>query len=405
MIKARNQFIRYALCAVFVLLLVLLAVINGVNFTMAAQDADELTLRLCRSGEGEAFSGARAGMGKTGRPVRMGPMGPDSPEMAASLRFFTFAFDGEGNARRVDYSIAAVSEEEALSWARSLLGEGETGWTGGSYRYRVYEDASGQTLVTVIDQGRELLPSYRILAISGAGLVLCMLLSLLALRLIGRRLFQPLEEADRKQKLFIAEAEREFKVPLTVVSASTELLESAGGENEQTRAIHRQVRRMSALVKDLGALKVFDEEALSLTRFDLSSLAQAAADAARPQFEERHITFVMAPGDHIMVQGDCDALSDLMVELVENALKFSLSRAQITVTQRENRVVIEASNDTNLPAGSAEAVFDRFTRLENARDVPGSGLGLARVKDIARAHNARVSASVADGLFTLRINL
>ena len=63
------------------------------------------------------------------------------------------------------------------------------------------------------------------------------------------------------------------------------------------------------------------------------------------------------------------------------------------------------SNDTDLPPKSVEQVFDRFTRLDNAEGVPGAGLGLSHVKEIVRAHNGRISAKVADGVFSVRVSL
>ena len=64
-----------------------------------------------------------------------------------------------------------------------------------------------------------------------------------------------------------------------------------------------------------------------------------------------------------------------------------------------------ATNDTNLPDGTVDQVFDRFTRLDNAKDIPGAGLGLSHVKEIVKAHNGRASAKVEYGVFTLRISL
>ena len=398
--KARKRFVGFALLALFAVLGMLQGIINGINFTMAADDADRITQMLA---EGRGAFPAALEQQRI-RDRRMGPMGPDSPEMAFSVRYFAFAFDGEGNAERLAWSISAVDEEEARAWAESLSGERETGWTRMTYRYRVYRQ-NGRTVVIVIDQGREMLPSYRILLISGLGLAAGMLVCWAALLFAGRKVFQPLEEADRRQKRFIAEVEKEFKLPLTVMSANVELIERAGGETEQTRSIGRQVRRMAELVKDLGSMGLFEESDLSRSRVDLAALAQAAADAARPGFEEdgRAFTLNAAPG--IWLEGDAEALGDLLAELLENARKFASTWARLEIGQSGGRVRIAAANDTSLPAGQCDEVFDRFTRLANAAGAPGHGLGLAHAKDIARAHNGRVSAAVENGVFTVQISL
>ena len=422
MSKTRKRFVIFATLCVFVLLFVLLGIINGVNFTMASGDADQLTEMLAQQ-QGTFGNPALPAPDLQGFtppegvnlpegvnppedffPGFMGPMGPDSPEMKSSLRYFTFAFDKEGNAECIALQISAVTEEEALAWANSLRKENKTGWTRATYRYRVYK-IDGRKYVTVIDQGRELLPCFRILLISGIGLIVGMAASYIALMYIGKRLFQPLEEADRKQKRFIAEAEKEFKVPLTIINANTEIMERETGETEQTQSINRQVKKMIGLVKNLSTVGVFDEKELSMLRCDLSALAQAAGDAVRNQFEEKGCRLTIAADQPVTVMGDSEAMNDLISELMDNQLKFASSWAELKVGQEDGHCVITASNDTDLPGGNLDQVFDRFTRLENADSVPGAGLGLSHVKEIVQAHNGRVSAKAADGKFLLRVIL
>ena len=83
----------------------------------------------------------------------------------------------------------------------------------------------------------------------------------------------------------------------------------------------------------------------------------------------------------------------------------SVGAEGLKVAEADGHSVIIASNDTNLPDGTLDQVFDRFTRLDNARDLPGAGLGLSHVKEIVQAHNGRAGAKAANGEFILRISL
>jgi len=406
--KAEKKFRLYAVLAVFVLLTLLLGIINCVNFTMASTDADQVTGMLAQQ-HGAFASAAQPGgamppeQSGSQPPGRLGPMGPDSPEMNDSMRYFTFAFDAEGRARTVAYHISAVTESEAEAWARSLLGA-STGWTRGTYRYRVYEEG-GLVYVTVIDQGRELLPCYRILVISACGELLFLLLSFLVLRFVGRRLFAPLEDADRKQKKFIANADQEFRLPLTVISADTELLEREHGPDDRTRSIRRQVKKLSDLVEALGDLAIFDEADMSRARVPLSDLLRSALDRSAERFAARGLDLEADIAPDISLQADPEAMGRMVSELIDNALKYSLTRARFSLRREKDRIVLCAENDTQLPAGAADQVFDRFTTLANAVPGQGAGLGLAYVKDIVLAHDGRISAAVRDGRFILKIAL
>ena len=425
MIKARKRFVLYAMLCVFLLLFVLLGIINGVNFTMASEDADRLTQMLSQQQgrftdpasvipEGQLPNlpgGNSRAFGPQGYAHPNGPwggffpgrlLGTDSPEIVFSLRYFTFAFDQDGAAEQVAWQISAVSQEEALAWARSLLGERETGWTAATYRYRIYE-ANEKTFVTVIDQGRELLPCYRILLISGVGLAAGLIISCAALMYIGKKLFQPLEEADRKQKRFIADVEKEFKVPLTVINANTECMERENCAAEYTGSINRQVKKMTALVKNLGSLAIFDEPSKDVSQVNLSDIFSVALDAAEEDFAEKGLLLHTDIRPDLTLNAEDEALRKIAAELVQNALKFAEADAAFTLKQEGEHTVITASNDTTLSEGNADRALDRFSRLENAAGKPGAGLGLAAVKDTVKALGGRVTANVAGGRFTVKI--
>lgn len=417
--KVRKKFVWYAMLSVFALLTVLLSIINGINFTMASDDADMITQMLCeRHGFFPEEQSSKLGKSSDSKSTpstpsrkpsnkygddRMGPMGPDSPEVNSSVRYFTFSFDEGGNAKKVAFKISAVEEEEAIEWARTLVKE-NTGWTRGTYRYRVFTEGE-KTYVTVIDQGRELLPSYRILIISICGEIIVLVLSFFILRLVGKRLFKPLEEADNKQKKFIANIENEFKIPLTIINANTEIIEKENGSSEYTKSINRQVKKMISLVKDIGSLAIFEEKNVTITKVNLSSTLSALLDYRKPRFEEKDIKLSFDIENDIIIDGEEEAIKRVFSELIDNSLKYSVSKSEFTLKKEKDRIFITQSNDTSLPSGSIDQIFDRFTILGNAENTDAIGLGLSYVKDIAKAHNGRVSAKVSDGLFVLTIAL
>ncbi len=406
--KAEKKFRFYALLVLFALLTVLLTVINGMNFIMAAGDADEITQRIAdRQGslepEAPPSDGTPAQPGET--DFRMGPMGPDSPETNASLRYFTVSYSKKSETfETVAFHISAVTEEEARAWASSLLKE-KTGWTRGTYRYRVYKKA-GVTYVTVIDQGRELLPSFRILVISASGEALALLVGWLVLLGIGRRIYAPIEEADRKQKNFIRNAEREFRIPLTVIGGNTELAERKYGPDDQTRSTRRQLGKLNELVDELGTMGIFNEEDGAPAAVPVSELLSAELDREAEHFSLRGIRLTADVEPGVTLTADPEAIRRMIGELVSNALKFALTEAGFTLRNENGYVLLETKNDARLPDGPADQIFDRFTVLENAKSgETGAGLGLAYVKEIVRAQKGRVSASVSEGIFTLRITL
>ena len=410
--KARKKFVWYAEFVVFVLLAILLSVINAVNFTMAAEDADMIT-KMIASEHGSFNTDKTPGQDGNVPPVaqnsfrggkRFGDFGgPDSPEVNYSIRYFTYAFDKDGNAEKVVFKMSAVTEDEAQQWAESLKNE-SLGWTKVNYRYRVYED-DGKTYVTVIDQGRELLTSYRILIISVCGGAVMLLLSLVILILVGKKLFKPLEESDRKQKQFIANVESEFKLPLTVINANTEIMEKENGPSECTNIINKQVRRMTVLVKDLASLAIFNEKDISVSKINLSDIISNALDSSKAKFAEKGITLSLDIEPDIVISGDEGVIKKALRELIGNSLKFTESEAAFALKKHNDRITLKQTNDTKLKNGTIDQIFDRFTVLENADGHDGIGLGLSYVKDAALAHNGRVGAKVSEGIFTLKIDL
>ena len=184
--KLRKKFILLTLLSVFALLLAILSVINITNFSLVANDADRITQRLVD--EGGQFGPGVPNDNTGGGFI---PGGPSSPETNASTRYFAYAFDSDGNARKIAYNINAIPEDSALSMAQKLSAVSQTtGWTNKQYRYRVAEK-NNETIVVVIDEGRELRPSYYVLYFSIFGSLAGLLITFLILIPVSKKLIKP----------------------------------------------------------------------------------------------------------------------------------------------------------------------------------------------------------------------
>lgn len=382
-----------------VTLALLLGLINVALKTTAAEDADHLT-QLIAEHQGTIGWG-RGGRGlpmENGRP-RSGLTGTESPDLQASLRYFTAVVNAEGSAELIAYSIDSVTREEALTWAMSLTAERSTGWTAQTYRYRTWS-ANDLTFITVIDQGRELTGYSRALRISLIGYILTLAVSLAVLLLASKRLYQPLTDADRERSRVLEAIDQNYRVPLTVMSAGLDNLESRVGSSDETQLMRRQLVRMMNEVRCL--VPAADAPAGPVS---LSAIAKAAAETQQPAFDARGVALRVSCEEIPDFKTDPVTLGHALEELLRNARQYALSEARLDVRRESGRVLIEMSNDADLPDGACDQVFDRGVRLGNAEALPGAGLGLNRVREQVRSLNGRVSAWVKDGRFTVRISL
>lgn len=126
---------------------------------------------------------------------------------------------------------------------------------------------------------------------------------------------------------------------------------------------------------------------------DLSEVARTVVDAFAPSAEEGRQTLSLVAAGSLMVEGDRELLTQMLVNLVENALRHAGVGARITVWAVGDDAGrrLEVSDDgPGVPEIARERLFDRFYRLEHSRSTPGNGLGLALVAAIAKLHGAEV---------------
>ncbi len=214
-----------------------------------------------------------------------------------------------------------------------------------------------------------------------------------------------LREVLARQKQFMADAAHELRSPLTAVRLQSQLLERATEPAQRAAALAELkagIARSTHLVERLLTLARLDPEAPARhgtgTVVDLARLAAIVADEFVAEAAAAGITLGVEAPAAAAVPGNEENLRSLLVNLIDNALRYTPrgGRVEVTVSDDGGRIVLTvADTGPGIPSPERERVFDRFYRIEGT-GVPGSGLGLAIAKRVAELHGGTVS--VTEGL-------
>lgn len=203
------------------------------------------------------------------------------------------------------------------------------------------------------------------------------------------------EQASRRQQQFVADASHELRSPLTRIRAELEV-DLADPARADALATHRSVLEeaiaLQKLVDDLLHLASGDAQPSSTRResVDLDDIvfdhAMSLRAGGRVHVDTTGVTAAR-------VQGDRQQLRRAVGNLAENAARHATTAVTFTLIEHDGRAVMSVSDDgPGIPEGAREVVFDRFTRLDDARgnSSGGVGLGLAITRDIVVRHGGTV---------------
>lgn len=210
---------------------------------------------------------------------------------------------------------------------------------------------------------------------------------------------------DRQQQL-IADAGHELRTPLTSLRTNIELLERSEAtgrplppedRRELLASVKAQMTELAALIGDLQELNRADAAARSLTVVPLHEITETALRRARLRGPGLTIGADLAPW---YVRGEAAALERAIVNLLDNAVKFSPPSGAIDVALHEGRLSVR-DHGPGIPAEELPHVFERFWRSPTARSLPGSGLGLSIVARTVQQAGGTITLAPAEGGGTL----
>ena len=229
-----------------------------------------------------------------------------------------------------------------------------------------------------------------------------------------------LKRLEAVRRDFVANVSHELKTPVTSIKGFAETLED--GALDDPAAAHRFVRiisgqadRLNSIIEDLLALSTLEQSGdsplLQLEEADLCDVVAVALEVCGPKAEAKSIELREDCPGCLLARVSPPLLEQAVVNLIDNAVKYSAEGSTVVVTLEEagDEVIVSVTDEGQGIAGEhLPRLFERFYRVDKARsrDLGGTGLGLAIVKHVAQIHGGRVSVdSVVGRGSTFRIHL
>ena len=345
-------------------------------------------------------------------------------------RLFYYVFDGEG--RLVSFSRASFRIE---SFVLDIM----TVWDAPEREVRVFtktNERGAPTKVMMTSQtvfspplpmqtvyvGKDVTAMYNGMEKATWALAVLGGLALIFAAAIGYVLsggaMKPVREAYEKQRQFAADASHELRTPLAVVLASADLLRSDPSIaspflKQVIEDVRDEVKKMTKLVGDLLTVARTDGRANQLkpVRMDLVSAAQQTVRIMRPFAEKKDIVIDEELPKRAEIHADEQKIRQLILILVDNAVKYTPEHGRISVRVQEEKGNVELFvSDTGIGIAPEhqERIFERFYRVDKARSrrMGGNGLGLAIAREIVEAHGGSITLESEPGKgTTFRVQL
>lgn len=222
------------------------------------------------------------------------------------------------------------------------------------------------------------------------------------------------KEIDKMRESFVANVSHELRTPVAILRGYIELLaDGTVKEEKEIRDSYRQMlaesRHMERLVNDLLELSRLQDGGfkLSLEDVNLCDLAADAARAIRRQAQEKGVLVNLElEGTDCLVCGDYGRIRQLLIILMDNAVKFSHDGGSVQLAVKDSPRPTLRVTDHGVGISKEELpyIFERFHKSNSAENRKGSGLGLAIAKEIAKRHSAEISVESEKGSTVFEIS-
>lgn len=206
-----------------------------------------------------------------------------------------------------------------------------------------------------------------------------------------------LEASHERQRRFVADASHELRSPVTTIRQHAEVALAHPDRttvDDLAETVLAEDLRIQALVEDLLLLARADEGRLAGTSVTAVDLDDVVVEEARRLRRGAGAALDLGAVSAGQVTGDAAQLRRMVGNVIDNAVRHAAGQVQVSLSEQGGEVVLTVDDDgPGIPAEEQERVFERFVRLEEARgrEGGGSGLGMAIVAEVVRAHHGMVT--------------
>ena len=252
---------------------------------------------------------------------------------------------------------------------------------------------------------------------------ICLILASVGSYIIFDILMKPLEkmkdkladitaENNRVEQIrseFVANVTHELKTPLTSISGFIETLQDGAADDPEIRAkfidiIAIETSRLKRLIEDLLVLsEIENKKEYMSSSINVSIALKDIVESISPIAGDKNIQVIINAEENCVIKGSEDRFRQMMVNLIENAIKYSNENTKVTIeiNTSEDKVIVSVKDEgIGIDKEHFDRLFERFYRVDKSRSqkAGGTGLGLSIVKHIANLFDAELSVKSEIGV-------
>lgn len=307
-----------------------------------------------------------------------------------------------------------LDNKEAEKYTKTALDSekenGKISKDGISYRYNIVHKENLNIIIFVNNSFTHTANGNLIKVSLFIGIIIFLILFIMIV-IVSGYVIKPVAESMERQKRFISDASHELKTPITVISATIDIIMKKTGKDCWTECIKEQAVKMQRLVKELLDLSRLLETDISGSDFKLCNISNTVNNSLlyfESLFFESGKTLFHNVENNIEINCDESKISQLIDILLDNAMKYSDDKSEIEFSLKKNGdyAVIQCSNlCSDFSASDTSKLFERFFRSDNdhIHEQEGFGLGLSIAQAITELHKGRISADYKNNIVTFTI--